>query len=85
MAVDAHQHFWDLDRFQYLWITKEMVVSRRNVLPADLRPVLDRVGIDCTVFVPAQHSLAENGVPFDLLLRPQQLKSIPELAPRIRG
>ena len=59
MTVDAHQHFWDLDRFQYPWMTEEMVALRRNYLPADLRPVLDRVGIDRTVFVQAQHSLVE--------------------------
>jgi L-fuconolactonase len=59
ITVDSHQHFWDLQRFQYPWMTEDMVALRRNYLPADLRPVLDRVGIDRTVFVQAQHSLVE--------------------------
>jgi L-fuconolactonase len=59
ITVDSHQHFWDLQRFQYPWMTEDMVALRRNYLPADLRPVLDRVGIDRTVFVQAQHSLEE--------------------------
>ncbi len=59
ITVDAHQHFWDLGKFQYPWMTEDMVALRRNYLPADLRPVLDRVGIDRTVFVQAQHSLVE--------------------------
>ena len=59
ITVDSHQHFWDLQRFQYPWMTDDMVALRRNYLPADLRPVLDRVGIDRTVFVQAQHSLEE--------------------------
>ena len=59
ITVDAHQHFWDLGKFQYPWMTDDMVALRRNYLPADLRPVLDREGIDRTVFVQAQHSLVE--------------------------
>jgi L-fuconolactonase len=59
ITVDAHQHFLDLGKFQYPWMTEEMVSLQRNYLPADLRPVLDRVGIDRTVFVQAQHSLEE--------------------------
>ncbi len=60
IAVDAHQHFWDLKRFQYPWMTDDMTVLRRNYLPGDLRPQLDRMGIDRTVFVQAQHNLDEN-------------------------
>ena len=59
ITVDSHQHFWDLQRFQYPWMTEEMVALRRNYLPADFAPVLDRVGIDRTLFVQAQHSLEE--------------------------
>jgi L-fuconolactonase len=59
ITVDAHQHFWDLERFQYPWMSEEMVALRRNYLPADLRPMLDRGGIDRTVFVQAKHSTDE--------------------------
>ena len=60
IAVDAHQHFWDLERFQYPWMTADMTVLRQNYLPEDLRPQLDRMGVDRTLFVQAQHNLDEN-------------------------
>ncbi|HTQ38857.1 MAG TPA: amidohydrolase family protein [Pirellulales bacterium] len=59
VTVDAHQHFWDLGRFSYPWMTANMQTVRRNFLPADLRPVLNRVGVDRTVFVQSLHSLEE--------------------------
>ena len=33
IAVDAHQHFWDLKRFQYPGMTDDMTALRRNYLP----------------------------------------------------
>jgi L-fuconolactonase len=59
VTIDAHQHFWDLTRFQYPWMTADMQVLRRDYLPGDLRPVLDRMGVDLTVFVQAQHNVDE--------------------------
>jgi len=58
-VVDAHQHFWDIGRFQYPWMTPELTVLRRNFLPDNLKPILNRIGVDRTVLVQAQHSMAE--------------------------
>ncbi|MCA9209552.1 MAG: amidohydrolase, partial [Planctomycetales bacterium] len=59
-TVDAHQHFWDLDQFEYPWMTPDLAVLRRNYLPAELSPQIRRVGIDRTVFVQAQMNSAES-------------------------
>ncbi|MCA9228852.1 MAG: amidohydrolase family protein [Planctomycetales bacterium] len=59
-TVDAHQHFWDLDQFEYPWMTPDLAVLRRNYLPAELSPQIRRVGIDRTVFVQAQMNPAES-------------------------
>jgi L-fuconolactonase len=47
MRIDAHQHFWDLERF------------RRNFLPEDLRPILARNNFDGSVAVQATTEPAE--------------------------
>ena len=43
------------------WINEEMAVIQRDFLPDDLKPVLDRNGIDGCVVVQADQSEAENG------------------------
>jgi len=58
-VVDSHQHFWDIDRFEYWWLTPEREVLRRNYLPEDLRPLLSQTGVKFTVAVQAHDSLME--------------------------
>lgn len=58
-VVDCHQHFWDLGRFQYDWMTPQVEVLRRNFLPDDLIPILNRVGIDRTIVIQAHQSREE--------------------------
>jgi L-fuconolactonase len=60
VMVDAHQHFWDIDRFHYPWMTPTVEVLRRNFLPQNLKPLLAPAGIDRTVVVQAVHSLEES-------------------------
>jgi L-fuconolactonase len=57
--VDAHQHFWDIDRFDYWWLTPERDVLRRNYLPEDLIPLLSQSSVNRTVAVQAHNSLME--------------------------
>lgn len=59
LVVDAHQHFWDITRFEYSWMTPELTILRRSFLPADLGPVVKQMGVDRTILVQAQHSLEE--------------------------
>lgn len=60
MRIDAHQHFWELGRFDYSWLEAEAVRPiRRDYLPTDLKPLIDEVQIDRTVFVQTQHNVAE--------------------------
>ena len=60
LVVDAHQHFWDVGRFQYPWMTPQVDSLRRNFLPRDLKPLLAQAGVDRTILVQAQHSLEES-------------------------
>ena len=57
--IDAHQHLWDLSKFDYPWMAPEWTQLRRNHLPADLKREIDAAGVDRTVLVQAQHKLDE--------------------------
>lgn len=57
--VDAHQHFWRLDRGDYGWLTPELKPIYRDFMPGDLEPLLRRHGIGGTVLVQAAPSEAE--------------------------
>ena len=60
-VVDAHQHFWELGRFDYSWLEAEPLEPiRKSYLPADLLPHLNATGVDKSVFVQTQHNVEEN-------------------------
>jgi L-fuconolactonase len=58
MRIDAHQHFWDIQRFQYPWMPPTPSPLRRTFLPGDLQPILEQNRFDGTVLVQA-NSLPE--------------------------
>ncbi len=58
MRIDAHQHFWDINRLQYRWMPPDSPL-RRNYLPADLAPILERNRFDGSVVVQANVVLEE--------------------------
>jgi L-fuconolactonase len=60
MKIDAHQHFWQFDPVRDSWITDDMKIIQRDFLPADLKPVLERNGIDGCISVQAAQSEEEN-------------------------
>jgi L-fuconolactonase len=53
MRIDAHQHFWELSRFDYPWMPPVPSKLRYDYLPEDLAPVLARNNFDGTVLVQA--------------------------------
>jgi L-fuconolactonase len=59
MIIDSHQHFWIFDPERDSWITPEMEIIRRDFLPADLKPVLERNKVDGCVAVQADQSDSE--------------------------
>jgi L-fuconolactonase len=51
--IDAHQHFWQLSRGDYDWLTSAMPEIFRDFGPADLAPHLRQHRIDGTILVQA--------------------------------
>ncbi len=66
MIVDSHHHFWVLDRFDYTWMSGAPDILRRDYVPADLAPELERNGVSCTVVVQAARDAGEADFLLDL-------------------
>jgi L-fuconolactonase len=60
IRIDAHQHFWDPAEFDYPWMEGDALDPvRRPFGPDELRPELERSGIDGTVLVQTVSDIAE--------------------------
>jgi L-fuconolactonase len=59
MIIDSHQHFWQVGRFDYPWMTPEVDALCHDYLPAALEPILQRNGVGQTILVQASNSVEE--------------------------
>lgn len=53
MRIDAHQHYWKVDRGDYDWITPDLQVLNQDYLLEDLMPHLKEHRLDGTIVVQA--------------------------------
>src|SRR4051794_11870575 len=58
--IDSHQHFWQVGRFDYPWMSSDLGVLYRDYLPEDLSPILANNGVTGTVLVQASNSIEES-------------------------
>ena len=65
MIIDSHQHFWQVGRFEYPWMSPDLGVLYRDYLPETLDPILKEHRVAKTILIQASNSLAET----DWLLR----------------
>jgi L-fuconolactonase len=56
--IDSHQHFWQVGRFDYPWMSSGILC--RDYLPTDLAPILQHNHVTKTVLVQASNSIAES-------------------------
>ena len=59
MIIDSHVHFWNFDPVRDAWITDDMKVIQRDLLPADIEPVLMRNKVSGCIAVQAGQSYTE--------------------------
>ena len=59
MIIDSHQHFWKYDPVRDAWIDDNMEVIRKDFLPKDLKPILEKNGIGGCIAVQADQSEEE--------------------------
>jgi L-fuconolactonase len=76
MRIDAHQHFWRIDRGDYGWITPEIPTLYRDFLPEHLRPHLSKHALDGSIVVQAAPTLAETEFILSLTERDDSVKGV---------
>jgi L-fuconolactonase len=69
MRIDAHQHFWQLKRGDYDWLTPDLKILYRDFEPIDLDPYLKQLKIDGTVLVQAAPTAGETHYLLDIANR----------------
>ncbi len=57
--IDSHQHFWQLSRDDYSWLTPELELLYKDFLPNDLLPKLKQADVEKTIVVQAAETAAE--------------------------
>ncbi|CAM3069565.1 amidohydrolase [Paracoccus nototheniae] len=76
MIIDSHQHFWQISRGDYGWMTDEVAAIRRDILPADLHSLAQAAGVTGTVLVQAAPTLAETLFLLDLAKRTPLVRAV---------
>jgi L-fuconolactonase len=69
IRIDAHQHYWSLQRGDYGWLTPSEVGLYRDFTPHDLSPELLECAVHATVLVQAAPTEGESRFLFDLARR----------------
>lgn len=75
MRIDAHQHYWRIERGDYGWITPDIPVLYRDFLPVDLEPLLEKHRLAGSILVQAAPTVEET----------EYILSIAEQAPSVLG
>ena len=66
VRIDAHQHYWTIQRSDYGWLKPEMTLLYQDFQPRDLEPLLARHGIAKTIVIQAAPSIEETDYLLDL-------------------
>lgn len=70
VTVDAHQHYWHLQNFAYDWHKQvNLPEMNRDYLPSDILPQMEEQGIQYSVLIQADNSVAETTWMLDLAQR----------------
>ena len=59
MKIDSHQHFWQYNEFDYVWMSEAHNVIKKNFLPDDLQPLLKENNLDGSIAVQARQTIEE--------------------------
>jgi L-fuconolactonase len=76
MIIDAHQHFWQLSRNDYGWLTPELAPLYRDFMPDDLAPILKAHGVGGTILVQAAPTIEETEFLLDIAQNTSFVKGV---------
>lgn len=77
ITIDAHQHYWQLQNFAYEWHKQvDRAEMNRDYLPADILLQMQAAGIQYSVLIEADNSLAETTWMLDLAQREPHIAGV---------
>ena len=76
MRIGAHQHFWQISRGDYDWLTSELTPLYQDFLPEQLHSYLAACEMDGTVLVQAAATLAETDFMLSLAAQHEVIKGV---------
>lgn len=76
MRIDAHQHFWHYNPKQHEWIDDKMSVIRKDFLPVDLLPILQKNNFDGCIAVQADQTEMETKFLIDLAIKNNVIQGV---------
>lgn len=76
MRIDAHQHFWHYNPKQHEWIDDKMSVIRKDFLPVDLLPILQKNNFDGSIAVQADQTEMETKFLIDLAIKNNVIQGV---------
>jgi L-fuconolactonase len=76
MRIDCHQHFWQYNPNDYVWMSEEHKMLRGDFLPEDLKSLLDAGSIHGTIAVQARQMLSETDFLLELANRNPFIKGV---------
>lgn len=59
LRIDGHQHFWQISRGDYVWLTPDLERLYRDYLPSDLSSIVQDGDVAKTILVQAAETVAE--------------------------
>jgi len=84
VILDAHQHFWNLERVSYPWLTADYGPIFRTFEEEDLQPHLDECGVDGTVLVQSMDSLEDTDYMLEVAGRWPRVRAVVGWVPLTR-
>jgi L-fucono-1,5-lactonase len=76
IKIDSHQHFWKFDPVRDSWITDEMAVIKKDFLPEDLKPILQKNNIEGSIAVQTEQVEIHNNYLLDLASENNFIKGV---------
>ena len=74
--IDAHLHFWQIDRGDYSWLDYAHEALRRNFLPSDFRLLRADAGVTQAILVQAAPTYAETQFLLDIAAREPWIRGV---------
>jgi L-fuconolactonase len=76
LKIDSHQHFWQYNPAEHVWMTEAMQVLKNNYSPSDLQPLLKEIDFNGCIAVQARQNEEETNWLLELAAENNFIKGV---------